>query len=120
MSETPSDKPTAAGIPIGSMNTEQIRETAEDMARNLIADAPPEVKQAVEKTQSFYQRNRQAVLFVALCVVTYKIEKRLVRKVTTQVINKALKDTPVTIDVARYMDDYQAWYKDARNFAKEW
>lgn len=114
------DKPNPRQLPI---DTDKVQETIDDVRRRAEASydqAPPEVKQAVEKSQSFYQSNKEAIHTVLFIAIVLKLNKRMTKKVVESALDKALNTTPVTIDVARYMDDYQAWYKDAKNFAKEW
>lgn len=90
MSETPQDP---AGLPKLPIDTETVRETIDDVrqrAESVYNDAPPEVKQAVEKSQSFYQENKKVILTVATVYVAFRINKRMVRKATAKAVKKTL------------------------------
>lgn len=78
-------------------------------AQNAYNDAPPEVKQAVEQSKSFYESNKTAIHATLVGLVVLRIYRRKITKSVSKVITKAIAETPVTIDVDRYMDDYKAW-----------
>lgn len=99
-----------------NLDTDALKEKAQQ----AYEQAPPEVKEVVEKGQSFYQANKEAIHTVLFIAIVLKLNKRMTKKVVETALDKALSTTPVTIDVARYMKDYEAWYHDAKNFAKEW
>lgn len=94
-------------IDIPSMNSDQLKAKAEE----ILSDAPPEVQQAVQTTRSFVEENQQLIVAAIVTVVFLKIYKRKIAKATAKEVAKVLVNTPVTIDVARYMDDYQNWYQ---------
>lgn len=93
-------KPTDFSLPSLDEMTAKAREAYEK------TDLPP-LDETLEQTKGFYEQYKPLILTGLGCLVLYKIEKRMVRKVVTQV----LKKTPVAIDVPRYMQDYEAWYK---------
>lgn len=91
---------------IPNMSSEQLKAKAEE----ILNDAPPEVQQAVQTTRSFVEENQQLIVATIVAVVFLKVYKRKIAKATAKEVAKIFVNTPVTIDVARYMDDYKTWY----------
>lgn len=81
-------QPESKHTPISQLNSDQLKKKAEE----ILNETPPEVQQAVQKSKSFYQENKPLVGMLILCVVVYKIEKRMVRKVVTQVFQSEMEN----------------------------
>lgn len=87
---SPSDLPS-----VFSLTAEQIVANAKD----LLEKQPPEVQQAVEKSKSFYQKNRKVIFVGAAVLVGMKINKRAVEKATAKAVEKAFdQEMPGVID----------------------
>lgn len=61
-----------------------------EKAQKALNDAPPEVREAVTKGQSFYRENRTIILGMATVYVAYRIN----RGMTKRAVQKALASTP--------------------------
>lgn len=86
-------------------NLDDMREQAEKKYNEFVSENP-ELGQNVQKAQNFYERNKPAILTAVGCVVLYKLEKRMVRKVVT----KALREGVTRVDLPAYMSDLDAFY----------
>lgn len=82
----PSDLPN--GIPVDKLKAKA--DEAKGKAQQALNDAPPEVKQAVQKSQGFYEENKRVIHTVLVGVVVLKVYKRKVAKASAKAVVKAI------------------------------
>lgn len=94
MSDQPTGDPSQNPLNI-PLDIDQIKEKG----RQVYSDTPPEVKQAVQKSQSFYQEHKKIIHGVVIGVVALKFYKRRVAKASAKAVVKAFdKEMPTIIE----------------------
>lgn len=77
---------------INNLSTDQIKDKAEE----ILNDAPPEVKVAVEKSKTFFEANKPVIVTAIVGVVALKIYRRKIAKTTAKAVIKALNKSGST------------------------
>lgn len=104
MSETPQnpgDKRPSLDLPRVPLDTEPIKEVIGDVrqrAETVYSDAPPQVKEVVVRSQSFYQEHKRVIHGVVVGVVALKLYKRRVARASAKaVVEQLAKDPSVNL-----------------------
>lgn len=92
-------------------NTERLQDTLNDIrgkAQEAVSQQPPEVKERLEKSKSFYERNQKAILTGVAVIVVLKVNKRKVAKATAKAVAKEMKkvqpsDVESFDDIVRFL-----------------
>lgn len=86
------DPPVGDSGPQNPLNIPLDVDKVRQRAESVYADAPPEVKQAVQQSKSFYEEHKQVIHGVVIGVVALKFYKRRVAKASAKAVVRALAE----------------------------